>query len=143
MKHFFYLCAFLALVSCSSNTIDNKNCRFLLNVGVNVSINMNLPQYSQLQFINNPVYIPNAGNGGIIANNTGTGYVAFDAADPNHSIQSCSVLSINGIEGVCGCDDKNTYYLNNGLPKENSAELRCPLKAYRVEQNGNTLLIYN
>ena len=143
MKHFFYLCAFITLISCSGNSVDNKNCRFLLDIGVNVSVNMNLPQYNQLQFINNPVYIPNEGNGGIIANNTGTGYVAFDAADPNHIVQSCSVLSINGIEGVCGCDDKNTYYLNNGLPKENSADLRCPLKAYRVEQNGNTLLIYN
>ena len=143
MKHFFYLCAFITLISCSGNSVDNKNCRFLLDIGVNVSVNMNLPQYNQLQFINNPVYIPNEGNGGIIANNTGTGYVAFDAADPNHIVQSCSVLSINGIEGVCGCDDKNTYYLNNGLPKENSADLRCQLKAYRVEQNGNTLLIYN
>lgn len=142
MKPFFYLGCLLTLVSCSNDTVNNNNCRFLLDVGVNISINMSLPQYSQLQFINNPVYIPNVGNGGIIANNTGTGYVAFDAADPNHTLQSCSVLSIDGIEGVCGCPDKNTYYLKNGLPKEN-AELRCPLKAYRVEQNSNTLLIYN
>ena len=142
MKFYYYLILLVFLMSCSGNTVDNKNCRFLLDIGVNVSVNMSLPQYSQLQFINNPVYIPNAGNGGIIANNTGTGYVAFDAADPNHNVQSCSVLTINGIEGICGCADKNTYYLSNGLPKDNP-NLQCPLKAYRVEQNGDILVIYN
>lgn len=142
MKYYFYLLLLVFFTACSGNSDDNKNCRFLLDIGVNVSVNMNLPQYSQLQFISNPVYIPNAGNAGIIATNTGTGYVAFDAADPNHPFQSCSALSINGIEGTCGCADENKYYLINGLPIENG-NLQCPLKAYRVEKNGNTLLIYN
>lgn len=103
---------------------------------------MNLPQYNQLGFVNNPVYIENAGNGGIFVNNIGTSFVAFDAADPNHAPTSCSVLTQDGLNGVCGCDDKNEYSLFNGLPL-NDSSLRCSLKAYRVEQNGNTLLIYN
>lgn len=142
MKSFSYSLSILILCACSGNSIDNKNCRFLLDIPVNINVNLNLPQYSQLQFINNPVYIPNVGNAGIIANNTGTGFVAFDAADPNHIPEGCSKLSIDGIIGVCGCNDKNEYYLTpGGLPK--TIGLQCALRAYRVEKSGNTLLIYN
>lgn len=131
----------LILTACSKNSVD-KNCNFLLDVGVNTSINMNLPQYSQLSFVSNPVYIANVGNGGIYVTNTGTGFVAFDAADPNHIPSSCSVLTQDGINGICGCEDKNEYSLFNGLPLNNSS-LRCSLKAYRVEANGNILSIFN
>ena len=88
------------------------------------------------------MYVPNEGNGGIIVNNTGTGFVAFDAADPNHVFSNCSVLSISGLEGVCGCNEANKYSLFTGQPLENS-ELRCGLKAYFVEINGNTLFVSN
>ena len=141
MKPYFYLFLLITITSCSKNSVD-KNCNFLLDVGVSLQLNLNLPQYSQLQFPSNPVYVANAGNGGIIVTNTGTGFVAFDASDPNHSPSSCSVLSISGINGTCGCEDKNEYNLFNGLPVDNGT-LRCPLKAYRVEQNGNSLLVFN
>ncbi len=142
MKSSFYLLLFAVILSCSGNSVDNKNCRFLLNVGVNVSINMNLPQYSQLQFISNSVYISDAGNAGIIVTNTGSGYLAWDASDPNHAPSSCSALTISGLNGTCGCGDENTYSLVTGQAIGNS-ELQCSLKNYRVEQNGNVLLIYN
>ncbi|MCF6296312.1 MAG: hypothetical protein L3J25_11575, partial [Flavobacteriaceae bacterium] len=96
------------LVSCSKNDVINENCKFLLNLGVNTSINLSLPQYSQLQFISNSVYIPNHGNKGIIVTNSGTGYLAWDAADPNHAQQSCSIVNGTGLEGTCGCADANT-----------------------------------
>jgi hypothetical protein len=103
---------------------------------------MSLPQFNQLSFPNNPVYVQNVGNGGLIVNNTGIGFVAFDAFDPNHVPSSCSLLNINGIEGTCGCTDANIYSLVTGQPLNNSS-LRCGLKAYRVEVNGNNLLITN
>lgn len=130
------------IFSCSKSNNSDSNCNFLLNIGVNTSINLNLPQYSQLNFISNPVYIPNEGNGGIIVTNTGTGYVAYDASDPNHSQNTCSILSISGIEGTCGCSDENKYSLFTGQPLENP-NLRCGLKAYRVELNGSDLNIFN
>ncbi|MDG2498382.1 MAG: hypothetical protein P8M66_02585 [Flavobacteriaceae bacterium] len=105
-----------------------------------VSLNLNLSQYNQLTFPSNPVYVNNEGNGGIIVNNTGTRYVAYDAADPNHPYSECSILSINGVEGVCGCTDENKFSLVTGQPLANT-ELRCGLKAYIVESNGNTLYI--
>lgn len=130
------------MAACSGNSVENKNCRFLLNVGVSVNVNMSLPQYSQLQFISNSVYVSNVGNGGVIVTNTGSGYLAWDASDPNHTPSSCSVLSISGLNATCGCVDKNTYSLVTGQAIGNG-NLQCSLKNYRVEQNGNTLLIYN
>jgi hypothetical protein len=132
----------LIFIGCSKANNYDESCNFLANINVITSINLNLSQYNQLTFPSNPVYVPNVGNGGIIVNNTGTGYVAFDAADPNHIYNSCSVLSINGIEGLCGCDDNNKYSLFTGQPLENP-ELRCSLKPYFVEINGNSLFISN
>ncbi|WP_053992722.1 hypothetical protein [Mangrovimonas sp. TPBH4] len=130
------------LVACGGND-DQNECNFLPNVGVNASLNMNLPQYSQLQFPSNPVYVGNQGSvGGFFVVNTGFGFMAFDAADPNHAVSNCSTLSIDGIEGVCGCSDANTYSLITGQPLYNS-ELPCGLRMYVVEQSGNMLYVYN
>src|SRR5699024_10003611 len=90
-------------VSCSSNhpSYNNPN---LLNVTVHFTVNISLPQFSPLQFVMNPVYVGGYGNGGVILMKVGTdASVAFDAADPNHLVENCSTLKINGIQGVCQC----------------------------------------
>jgi len=143
MKKFFLITiTSLLLTTCSKNDDANNNCNYLLNIGVNLTVNLSLPQFSQLNFPSNPVPISGYGNGGIIVTNTGTGFVAFDAADPNHIPSTCSTLVISGLEGTCGCDDQNLYSLFTGQPLNNSS-LRCGLKAYRVEVSGNTLFITN
>jgi nitrite reductase/ring-hydroxylating ferredoxin subunit len=135
-----YAILLFVCVGCSKDNNSDLNCNFLANINVAASLNLSLSQYNQLTFPNNPVYVPNQGNGGIIVNNTGTGYVAYDAADPNHIFSDCSILSVNGLEGVCECTDGNKYSLFTGQPLENTT-LRCGLKAYFVESNGNTLYI--
>ena len=141
-RSFITLLVCFLLLGCSKSDDNNSNCNFLLNIGVNFSINLNLPQYNPLNFVSNPVYIPNEGNGGLIVTNTGSGYAAYDAADPNHSPSLCSVLTITGLEGVCGCSDENKYSLFTGQPLENP-NLRCGLKAYRTELNGSNLIVTN
>ena len=141
-KSFLIVITALLMISCSKSGNVSNECNYLLNIGVNLPINLSLPQYSQLNFISNPLLIPHEGNGGIIVTNTGTGFIAFDASDPNHTPSSCSTLIISGIEGTCGCSDANKYSLFTGQPLENGS-LRCGLKAYRVEQSGNTLYISN
>ncbi|MBT8266416.1 MAG: hypothetical protein KJO41_00650 [Bacteroidia bacterium] len=141
-KTIYFLLIISVIFACSKSNNSDSNCNFLLNVGVNTSINLNLPQYNPLNFVSNPVYVPNEGNGGIIVTNTGSGFAAYDAADPNHSPNTCSILSISGLEGICGCSDENKYSLFTGQPLEN-ANLRCGLKAYRTELNGNNLIITN
>ena len=130
------------IINCSSSNNYNENCNFLLNVGIQISLNLNLAQYNQLTFPNNPVYVPGEGNGGLIINNTGAGYVAFDAADPNIPFGECSILSINGIEAQNACYENNSYNLLTGQPLQNP-NLICNLKSYFIEKIGNELIISN
>lgn len=142
MKHFF-LTALISLLifSCNGSDDIDPNCSFLINAGFSTSINLNLPQFSQLQFASNSVFIPNVGNQGVIVTNIGSGFFAWDASDPNHELRSCSRLSISGLEGTCGCEEANTYSLVNGQPL--GADLPCGLLNYRVQQEGSTLFISN
>lgn len=142
MRPLFFLLSFLICLSCSKNNVENEQCKFLLNVGVNVPVNLNLPEYGNLQSPGNSVYIANAGNAGIIVANIGFSYMAWDASDPNYIPSTCAALSPSGLNATSNCGSGNTYSLVTGQALENG-ELRCSLKFYRVEQSGNTLLITN
>ena len=124
--------------SCSDLDSDPR-CNYLLDIEVGHEINLNLPQYNDLNFISNSVYIPNIGNGGVIVTNSGTGFLGWDAADPNHTYSQCSILSIEGLEASCSCPDENKYSLITG--QSIKTQLTCALKTYRVEQNGSSLLV--
>ncbi|TYA70085.1 hypothetical protein [Seonamhaeicola marinus] len=141
MKLFFCALCFVVLTACSSNSGEDENCKFLLNINVQETVNLSLPQFSQLQFAGNSVYIPNAGNGGIIVASTGFDFYAWDASDPNKTPSPCSILVPSGLNASSTCTDKNTYNLITGEPENPS--LRCSLKFYRIEKNGNNLLIFN
>ena len=143
-KYLIALIISFSLLDCSNMSNYDRNCNFLLNIGIQVSLNLNLAQFNGLNFSNQPVYVPNEGNAGLIVNNTGTGYVAFDAADPNIPFGECSILVIEGIEAVSpvDCEQSTRYNLLTGQPMENP-ELRCSLKPYFVERIGNELFISN
>ena len=137
MKKFWFLIAFVSILfSCSDNGVSNKNPN-IPNYSVNLSVDMNLPAYSNLKFVSNGVIIPNYGAKGIIIFNAGSGYNAFDAACPNQAITSCIAMTINGINAVCSCD-KSEYSLFTGLGGK-----EYPLKQYRVEVNGDVVRVYN
>ena len=142
MKPILSLIFFLFLVSCSSNSNEDKACNFLLDIGVNFTVDLSLPQYSQLNFAGNSVYVPNQGNRGVVIATTGADFFAWDAGDPNHASSACAVIAPSGLFGECGCDDGNRYNFITGSPDQNDG-LRCSLRNYRIEKNGNTLLIFN
>tara|TARA_B100000965_G_scaffold177219_1_gene147857 strand:- start:2238 stop:2669 length:432 start_codon:yes stop_codon:yes gene_type:complete len=135
---FYFIIGLLLIIGCAKNNIDNR-CNYLLNLDIYYEINLNLPQYSELNFISNSVYIPNVGNGGIIVVNSGSGYLAWDAADPNRTNLPCSVLTISGLEATSNCAEQNTYSLITG--QSIGVALTCSLKPYRVESSGNILII--
>jgi len=143
------LIAFPILFGCDSNSPINNN-PYLPNYSVNVSINLSLPEYSNLKFVSNAVYIPNQGVRGIIVfNNSGTTYNAFDAACPNQALSSCSTMNFKKLDPVdplkidkttvvCSCDGAE-YSLFSGQSKGK----QYPLKQYRVEVYGDVLRVYN
>lgn len=129
----------LVLISCSSDDarINNPN---LTPIAFNVSLNTNLPEYSNLQFPGNAVYVANVGIQGIFVINTGTGIRAWEAADPNHVPNQCSAMVLNGVEVTCSCED-NTYNLYTGQDK--AQNLPYTLLPYRVPQEGSLISISN
>ena len=133
----------LMLISCISDDHRQNNPN-LLNVNVNFMVDLSLPQYSNLKFPSNSVYVGQYGNGGIILMNTGSNYVAYDAADPNHPRNdSCISMEVVGdIRLKCSCEG-NTYDLFTGNFIEGE-DLEYTLYPYRVTDNGNgTLRITN
>ncbi|TRX38971.1 Rieske (2Fe-2S) protein [Flavobacterium restrictum] len=136
IKKMLSLLCLTLLLGCSPNSLNNKN-PYLPNYTFTVDLNMSLPTYSNLKYPSNAIYYGGAGVSGIIVFNTGSGYNAFDAACPNQAVSSCSTMTINGINAICGCD-KTTYSLFTGL-----GGLQYPLKQYRVEVNGTVLRVYN
>jgi nitrite reductase/ring-hydroxylating ferredoxin subunit len=144
-KYFLILIVFPLLFGCSTNSTNNNN-PYLPNYTVNLDVNMSLPQYSDLKFVSNGVYVTGQGVRGVFVFNTGSGYVAFDAACPNQALSSCSTMTFKKIDDqridrtnvVCACDNAQ-YSLFSGQ----SAGKEYPLKQYRVEVNGNLLRVYN
>lgn len=137
MKKQLLLLIFLPLISCESDSFNNKN-PYIPNYGFSFTINMSLPSYSQLLYPSNAIYYPSEGARGIIIFNTGSGYNAFDAACPNQDMTSCSTMTIEGINAICGCDDAS-YSLFTGQ----SPGMEYPMKQYRVQVSGTVLTIYN
>ena len=62
---FYSITILIFIISCAKN-INDSRCNYLLNLDIYYEVNLNLPQYSSLNFISNSVFIPNVGNGGLI-----------------------------------------------------------------------------
>ncbi|MCL9807372.1 hypothetical protein NAT51_17730 [Flavobacterium amniphilum] len=129
------------LFSCNPEGFNNNN-PYLPNVRFSTEINMNLPAYNNLNFVNFPVIIDNAGIGikGVVVMKVGEGmYNAFELSCPSHEPSSCSRMSINGLNVKCSCENYEYSLLvgssANGAP--------YPLKAYRAQVSGNILTVYN
>lgn len=141
-RQIIYFFLFIILISCSKDSAINNNNPFLPNYPVDLTINLNLPEYNNLQFVSNSVYIDNgaAGIRGVFVFNAGSNnYVAFDAACPNQALSSCSTMTINGIKAVCACDNAEYSFFTGQAPDK-----QYPMKQYRVQQvNATTLRVYN
>ena len=125
------------LFSCSDSGIRSNN-PYLPNYSVLIDLNLNLPQYSNLKFTSNAVFITGKGIRGVVVFNSGSGYNAFDAACPNQTLAACSTMTLKGINLLCGCDNEE-YNLFSGQ----SPGKQYLLKQYRVQVNGDVLRVYN
>ena len=123
--------------ACDDSNFNNRNPN-IPNYSFSEQINLSLPGYSRLTYPSNGIYYPGGSLNGIIIFNTGSGYLAFDAACPNQPLASCSTMTVSGINAICGCDDAE-YSLFTGQ----SPGKEYPMKQYRVEVNGSMLRVYN
>jgi len=152
MKYIYLLVAALIVTSCQDNSIDDPNCQFLLDIGINEIVNLGLLPGSNLSS-GTSVLIESATHRGIIVTQIGASsagsnvtYYAWDAADPNHTFSGCKLLPTNnfgtyGLTATCSCEG-NEYSLVTGQAL-GDGNLPCGLRFYRVTKSGNTLIISN
>ena len=144
-KALLFIFTVLLMVSCNKEDVSQNGCvsNLLPNYGFDTGseINLNLPFYSGLQFAGNSLYISGYGVKGIYLYNTGSSIVAFEASDPAHEPNSCSGMTISGIELTCECGDGNSYELLTGQQTQGGTG-NC-LRAYRAEKNGSIVQVYN
>jgi len=136
MKKLLLVLSCIVFFGCNKND-NNYNCNFLLDLGVNLTVNLNLPQFNQLLFPGSAIRVEGQGNEGIIlVRANGDSILAWDGADPNHPPSACSAMTISGLNAVCGCGDGNEYSLILGTAINDNPQ-PCTLKPYRVEAIGN------
>jgi hypothetical protein len=138
MKKLVVILSFL-LFTCNSDDSNRSNCNFLFDAGVNLTVNTNLPQFNQLQFPSNGVYVSGQGNSGIwLWRLNSATLLAWDAADPSLPPESCSTLTDSGTGDIVisSCTEPNQYSLATGLGLMGNT-LPCTLKPYRVDDIGN------
>lgn len=139
-KIFFLLITMFLFQSCEKERVANRN-PFVPYVPFSLTLNLNLPTYSNLNSNVNPMFINdvNAGVSGIIVMKiSDTDFRAWEAACPNQSPSACSKMTINGLNAKCACDSKE-YNLFTGVGNG-----EYPMIGYRVEVlSNNTIRISN
>lgn len=131
----------LLFLNCSSDDEIREN-PYLPNQNVNVQLDLNLPQYDRLNFPGSHVILQHVGiNGIVVYNMNNTLYSAFELTDPNHPIQDCSILQVEGAEAHCSCNDGNIYDIITG--QQQAGEGGYSLKQYRTERYSNIIEISN
>lgn len=137
-KLFSAIIVVLISLSCSSDRIRNRN-PYIPHYSFSITINANLPGYSALRSAMNPMRIPNNGQHPtlIVMKISNDEYRAWDANCPNQYPSACSIMTLNGVNAECPCDDIQ-YSLFTGVSTDGSGEYT--MKPYRVEKMGADLI---
>lgn len=142
MKKLLSIISLLILITACSGSDDNlRNNPNLPDLNFRFQLNLNFPEYNDLQFPGNSYATYNYGvKGVVIYNINNSQYVAFELSDPNHPPSNCSGMTVNGVIASCGCDE-NKYNIITGEPSEGDGQYI--MKPYQVRRSGNILEIFN
>lgn len=153
MKFPLLLIATAVLSTSSSCRKDNntQNTEDIPTVPVSLTINMDLPQYIELQQIGHWKQFAGGSRGVIIYHSLDDQYLAYDLNCSYKPLDACATLEVedNGLYLHCGQTVNDTFKkccgsrfeLSSGFPIE--APANRPLKVYNVSRNGNTLFVSN
>ena len=139
MKRAAFLIVTLLFLSCTQSG-DNNNCFPFVNV--NETVNLDLPQFIDLQVPGGWAYTTGGLQGLIVYNINGVQFKAFDRLCPGQNVSSCSQMIVDtNLRILCQCDDSE-FNILNGQPL--TAGVECFAKEYLVENlNGSILRITN
>ena len=138
MKLAFYILSILFILS-TCNTKDD----YIQEVYVDIIVDLNLPEYSDLQASGNSIFIEGGVEGIIIYHGVGNYYKVYDRNCSYEPSLSCSQIdSVDAGIAYCGCCP-STFLLSNNANVLNSPAL-LPLKSYNWSLgNNNILRIFN
>ena len=120
----------------------NSNNPYLTTPLMNLSLNLNLPQYNALNYPGNYLVLPSQGIKGLVVYNVNNSlYTAFDLTDPNHIPSSCSMMNLEGVIAQCPCNDNNSYDIVTGEHQNNPQTY--PMLAYRISRSGDNINVTN
>jgi len=139
MKLILYILSILFIFS-TCNTKDD----YIQDVYVNINVDLNLPEYSNLQATGNSIFIEGGVEGIIIYHGVGSDYKVYDRNCSYEPSLSCSKIdSVDAGIAYCGCCT-SAFLLSNDANVLNSPAL-LPLKAYNwsLGNNNNILRIFN
>lgn len=139
MKKAVYILFAILLLGCTNNGGNNDCTPF---ISVNETVNLDLPQYINLQVPGGWAYAPGGFQGIIVYNINGNQFKAFDRLCPGQNLSSCSQMTVDsGLRIVCPCD-QSEFNILNGSPLTQG--VTCFAKEYLVENlNGTILRITN
>ena len=137
MKSAFYILSALFFLS-TCNTKDD----YIQEVYVNINIDLNLPEYSDLQVSGNSIFIEGGVEGIIIYHGVGNDYKVYDRNCSYEPSLSCSQIdSVDAGIAYCGCCT-SAFLLSNNASVLNSPAL-LPLKKYYWTLSGSQMHISN
>ena len=120
------------------NTKDD----YIQEVYVNINIDLNLPEYSDLQVSGNSIFIEGGVEGIIIYHGVGNDYKVYDRNCSYEPSLSCSQIdSVDAGIAYCGCCT-SAFLLSNDASVLNSPAL-LPLKKYYWTLTGSQMHISN
>ncbi|WP_081208597.1 Rieske (2Fe-2S) protein [Salegentibacter sediminis] len=130
------------LSGCSTDDNNRLNNPNLPDLNFRLQLNLDLPEYNNLQYPGNSYSTYSNGIRGIVVYNINNSqYTAFELSDPNHPPNNCSAMQVTGITAKCPCEDGNEYNIVTG--ELTAGEGQYSLKPYRIERRGNVIEVYN
>lgn len=128
-------------------TVSLSNCRNIddehtvPDVVVNIDIDVNLPQYNNLNFIGGWIYLEGGYNGILVHRSTSDFIAAYDRQAPFQVNDYCRVIvDSNGVTCTDTCSGSQWLLLDGQLVKGPAAR---PLKPYATVFDGARLSIRN
>ena len=139
MRKAFFLIATVLFSSCIDNQINNGCFPF---VSVNETVNLDLPQFIDLQVPGGWAYTSGGFQGLIVYNINGNQFLAWDRLCPGENLSACSQMIVDSnLRILCQCDDSE-FNILDGSPLTQG--VTCSLNRYNVENlNGSFLSITN
>ena len=144
MKKTLLILSIILVLSCSSSD-DRQENPFLPNVSVNFEVNLNLPQYNNLNFPGGIVVERTNARGirGVILYNLNDQqFFAYELSDPNIPPSDCSALNVEGTRASSNCGNDNIYDIA-AFGQQISGEGGYPLLSYRATKEGSILFVSN